>query len=222
MELLVVTLTQTKSEKEAETATRIRMIADTIRHASGLVNLRCYQGKGKENTYALLSTWEDEESWRKALEKTNPRNLLKSSAGEYLIGEPEQWFLHYLWGYTRPSAQQNIVTLQLANVRSNKIEQMQSRWLQSLSQKTNETPLAYGFTARGVKEDQIPTAKLAPNGKGGSSKEAPYLYGMVFVNLFSWGSERERETFYSNPPYQQASALLSSVSMSRIFNLEPC
>ncbi|HTK10812.1 MAG TPA: antibiotic biosynthesis monooxygenase [Ktedonobacteraceae bacterium] len=221
MELLVVTLAHTNAENDPETAARVRMVAETTRLAPGLVNIRSYQSRGKETYYALLSTWDDEESWLKAQERHSPRQQLINAAAKQLVGEPEQWYLHYLWGYTRPASAPDILMLQLATVRPDKIEQAQQLWLKSLNQLVGETPLAYAFFARGVHEDHIPTYK--PGAIGGTRhKETSYLQGVVLLNLLSWGSEREREALHTLPLYQQTNAFINSVSVSRLFALEPC
>lgn len=217
MELLVVTLACTNAENDPETAARVRMVAETTRLAPGLINIRSYQSRGKETCYALLSTWDDEESWQKAQERHSPRKQLINAASKHLTGEPEQWYLHYLWGYIRPASAPDILTLQLATVRPDKIEQTQQFWLKSLTQIVGETPPAYAFFARGVHEDHVPTYT-----GGTRHKEIAYTQGIVLLNLLSWGSEREREALYASLRYQQTNSFINSVGVSRIFSFEPC
>ena len=76
MELLVVTLAHTMVDKEADGLARIHLISDTVRNAPGLVTSRFYRSRGQESYYFLLTTWEDEESWQKAQERHNPKQLL--------------------------------------------------------------------------------------------------------------------------------------------------
>ncbi len=222
MELLVVTLAQSSStEHDPEAATRVRTVAETVRPAIGLIDIQCYQSRGKETYYALLSTWDNEESWHNAQERHNPRQLLLQSAGQQLAGEPEQWFFHYLWGYIRPATSPGVITLQFSTVRPDKIEQAQQLWLKSLSQQIGDTPLAYAFFARGVHEEHIPITKYEP-AEETQQRERDYLHGLVLLTFFGWGSERDRERFYTYPLYQRLNAFLHTMSSSRTLSLEPC
>jgi heme-degrading monooxygenase HmoA len=211
----------THTERDPETATRIHMVAEAVRPAAGLMNIQCYQSREKESYYVLLSTWDDEESWHKARERHNPRQLLLKSAGQHLAGEPEQWFLHYLWGYTKPTITPGVITLQLSNVRPDKIEQAQQVWLKSLSQQARETSLSYAFFARGAYEDPALALRHPPT-EAAHHKDSSYLQGTVLLNFFSWGTERDRETFYAHPLSQRIATFINSTSISRILALEPC
>jgi heme-degrading monooxygenase HmoA len=224
MELLVVTLAHTNAEHDPETAARVRMVVETIRLAPGLVNIRSYQSRGKETYYALLSTWNDEESWQKAQERYSPRQQLINAASKQLTGEPEQWFLQYLWGYIRPASTPDTLTLQLATIRPDKIEQAQQLWLNNLTQMAGETPPAYAFFARGVYEDHLPLYKPGPIGGARYKENAsiPHLQSVVLLTLLGWGSEHEREALSASRRYQQANGFINSVGIVQAFSLEPC
>jgi heme-degrading monooxygenase HmoA len=217
MELLVVTLAHTNAEHDPETAARVRMVAETIRLAPGLVNIRSYQSREKEASYALLSTWDDEESWQKAQERYSPRQHLIHATSKQLTGEPEQWYMQYLWGYIRPASTPEILQLLLATVRPDKIEQAQQIWLTNLNQLAGETPPAYAFFARGMYEDHA----LTPGTMEGARQKESAL-GPVLLTLLGWGSERERDELLTSRRYQQINSFLKSISASRLFSLEPC
>ena len=82
MELLVITLAHTVAGREADALARIRLIADTVRNAPGLVTSRFYRSRGQEAYYFMLTTWDDEESWQRAQERHNPKHLLLGSSME--------------------------------------------------------------------------------------------------------------------------------------------
>src|SRR5256885_13660959 len=84
MELIVVTLANIRPGRDADVLARIRLISDTIRNAQGLVTSRFYRGRDSRPFYLMLTTWEDDEAWRRAQERYNPRHLLLGSATEML------------------------------------------------------------------------------------------------------------------------------------------
>src|SRR5437764_14157778 len=104
MELLVVTLAHTPPGRDADGLAQVRLMSDTVRNATGLINARFYCSRGQEAYYFILTTWEDEDSWQRAQEHYNPKQLLLGSAPDLLTDPPEQWLMHYLWGYSRPAA----------------------------------------------------------------------------------------------------------------------
>src|SRR5918911_227382 len=104
MELLVVTLAYTIPGRDADILARIRLIADTVRNAPGLVTSQTYRSLGAHSYFLLLTTWDSEESWQRSQDRYNPKQLLLSSATELLAALPEQWLMYYLWGYSRPAA----------------------------------------------------------------------------------------------------------------------
>lgn len=222
MELLVVTLAHTMVDKEADGLARIHLIADTVRYAPGLVTSRFYRSRGQDSYYFLLTTWDDEESWQKAQERHNPKQLLLGSAMEILISAPEQWLMRYLWGYSRPTAAPILAAAHLATIRADQAERTQRGWIESLRRQVVQPSIAFAFLARGMNE---PTA--LPQGLSASSPvsmprgDTLYQEGSVFLNLLSWGSEADREVFYANQNYLAISRFLSSVGIIQILTLDP-
>src|ERR1700736_6456510 len=153
MELLVVTLAHTMVDKETDGLARIHLISDTIRNAAGLVTSLFYRSRGQDSYYFLLTTWEDEESWQKAQERHNPKQLLLGSAMEILIAPPEQWLMRYLWGYSRPAAEPILAAAHLATIRADQAERTQRGWIESLRRQAVQPTLAFAFLARGVNEN---------------------------------------------------------------------
>src|SRR6059058_4313202 len=132
MELLVVTLAHVMPERDAEGLARIHLISDTIRNALGLVSASFYRSRGNESYYFILTTWEDEECWQKAQERYNPKQLLLGSATELLTDPPEQWLMHYLWGYSRPAAGSILAAAHLGTIYPAYADRTQRGWIESL------------------------------------------------------------------------------------------
>lgn len=219
MELLVVTLAHIVPDREEDGQARIRLLADTVPNAAGLITARFYRGRGQESYYFALTTWEDEESWRRAQDRYNPKQLLLGSASELLLHPPEQWLMQYLWGYSRPAAASMLAAAHLATIRPDQAERTQHAWIESLRRQAIQPVLSFAFLARGVKED-MPALPVIPEA-GGTSSGNQYANGSIFLNLLSWASEADREEFYADPNYQAISLLLGSVGTLQILTLEP-
>lgn len=218
MELLVATLAHTKSGREVDVQARIRLIADTVRHAQGLVASRFYRGRRNDSYYLILTTWEDDEGWRRAQERYNPKHLLLESATEMLAAVPEQWFMRYLWGYSRPAAVQTIAAAQLASIRHEQLDAVQRGWIQTLRQMPALPLLASAFLARGTNEKSASGEHPA---LGSSGVEPAYHQGSVFLNLFSWASEIDREDFSADTDFRTLNKFVNSAGVAHMLPLEP-
>jgi hypothetical protein len=223
MELLVATLARMLPNKEDDGLARMRLISDTVRNAPGLVNARFYRSIGHDGYYFMLTTWENEEFWQMAQERHNPKLLLLGSATELLVAPPEQWLMHYLWGYSRPttSSAPVVVAAHLATLRPDQAERAQRGWIEGLRRQAVEPVLAFAFLARGMSEETF-LSTASPIGEGKAGGEMPaYQQGFIFLNLLSWPGEAEREEFYKDPTYKAINRLLNSVGVVQILPLEP-
>jgi len=221
MELLVATLAHTTLGRDADGLTDIRLIIDTIRNAQGLATLRAYRGSGDDVYYLMLTTWQDEESWQKAQERYNPKQLILSSIPGLLVTPPRQWLMQYLWGYSRPAAQPMLAAAHIASVRSEQAEYVRRGWIKCLRRQVVQPTLALAsaFLARGIDEDALLTHPSAARDK---LLEGPaYLEDPMFLNMLSWPDEANREEFYVDPDYQAISRFLSGVGTIQILQLEP-
>jgi quinol monooxygenase YgiN len=215
MELLVATLAHTAAGRDADGLARLRFISDTVHNAPGLVNARFYRSRDHESYYFILTTWEDEECWQKARDRYNPKNLLTGSAGELLTAPPEQWLMHYLWGYSRPSVQPAIAAVHLATVRPDQVERVERGWIEGLRRQAAQSTLAFAFLARGRNEDSaLPQQAPAADDPAGK-------YSLHFLNLLSWPGETQRREFYADQNYKAISGFLSSLGIVRVFALDP-
>ncbi len=229
MELLVVTLAHTSPGKDTDALERMRLISETIRNASGLMNARVYRSREPDSYYFLLTSWEDEEFWQKAQARYSPRNLLLGSDRELLSAPPEQWLMHYLWGYSRPSAQPNIAAVHIATIRSDQADRVERGWIESLRRQAMEPMLAFAFLARGKSEDALlpdssPESGIPQQGVKDDHKEAPsslQTNGNTFLNLLSWPDETHRMDFYADQNYKAINTVLHSIGAVRVLELEP-
>ena len=221
MELLVATLAYTTTGRDADVLARIRLIADTVRIAPGLVTSRFYRSRGKDTYYLMLTTWDDDESWQRAQEKYGPKQLLTSLATELLTAAPEQWLMRYLWGYSRPAANPILAAAHLAHIRKEQAEYAELGWIEKLRQQAVQSTLAFAFLARGMQEETFAASRASARGKTGATQSLPYHRGSFLLNLFSWGSESEREEFYADPNYQAINRFVNSTGSVRVLSLEP-
>ncbi|MEO8971005.1 MAG: antibiotic biosynthesis monooxygenase [Ktedonobacteraceae bacterium] len=228
MELLVVTLAHTNPGRDADGLARMRIISDTVRNVQGLVTARFYRSRGNESYYFILTTWEDEESWQKAQERFSPRQLLLGSATELLAGQPEQWLMQYLWGYSRPAAEPILAAAHLATIQAEQADLVQRGWIESLRRQAMQPNIAFAFLARGMNEDTDlarPSHPLlssdVPSSGNAASGETVYQHGSVFLNLLSWASETDREDFYSDSNYSAISRFIGGMGVIQILPLDP-
>jgi len=213
MELLVATLAHVSRGMHEEATTRVRQVVESVKNAPGIINARLYAGRGSETSYLMLISWEDEEFWQKAQERQNPRDLLLNSSSDLFAAAPEQWQMHYLWGYSRPSAQPTIATAHIATVRQDQSERIQRAWIESLQHQAIQPTLAFAFLTRGKNMDAA-----TYSGNGLLARQEP---GSTFLNLLSWPGETQQKEFYTDQNYKAFRGFLNQVSIERILLLEP-
>ncbi len=221
MELLVVTLAHTTPGRDADALARIRFIFDTVRNAPGLVAARLYRSRGKDSYYIMITSWDDDESWQKAQERHNPRQLLLSSAKEVLTTAPQQWLMRYLWGYSRPAATPIVAAAHLCTARVEQAEFVQTKYIEGLRHYAAQPMLAFAFLARGDYEESIQATRTTTGSNITGSADTSYQSGTTFLSLFSWGSEEEREDFYSDSYTRTLNRFMNNMGTTHILSLEP-
>jgi len=220
MELLVITLAYTTPGRDAEVLARIRLISDTVRNAPGLLTSRFYRSRGEDSYYFMLTTWDDEESWQRAQERHNPKRLLLNTAAEILTASPQQWLMNYLWGYHRPAATPIVAAAHLANIRPDQADFAQKGCIEGLRHHASRPTLAFAFLARGAYERNTPS-NVTQGAPDNNSIDPSYRQGPMFLSLFSWGSEEEREDFYADTHYRALQKFLGNLGTIHILPLEP-
>lgn len=221
MELLVVTLAHIITGREVDILARIRQIADTIQNAPGLVTSSMYKSREQDSYYFLLTTWEDTASWQKVQERHDPRQQLLAIA-DLLLSPPEQWLMHYQWGYSRPAKQPTISVAHIITLRPDQARLVQREWITSLKKQTTKPTLAFAFLAQEIDRDATAPFRPVKPLQDGTKVEENFVYyqGTTLLNFLSWASEREHEEFYKDPHYQSVRKLLESLTVMRILPLE--
>ena len=215
IELLVVTLAQTRPGKEVDALAKISTITDTLRHAPGLITSHFYHGNNNENTFLILTTWEDAESWHKAQERYDPRQLLLNLK-DLLTAPPEQCLMSYVWGYSRPSRSSILTAAHLITLPTSKVDQVQAQWLQALQHTNLQMLLTFAFLAQGQREHLSDSEPIS-----GTQGEQARPINSILFGLFTWSSETERDEFYMEPQYQAVQSILEKVGHVLILPLRP-
>lgn len=213
MELLVATLAHTTKGNHEDALTRVRLVVDTVKNAPGIIHVRFYASRESDAYNFILTSWEDEEFWQKAQERYNPKELLVNSGSELFTTAPEQWLMHYLWGYSRPSVQPTIAAAHLATVRPDQTERIQRDWIEGLQRQAVQPTLAFAFLARGRSADASPTPTIV------ARKE--HTFSSTFLNLLSWPGETQQKEFYGDQNYRVIRGLLNTMGIVRVLTLEP-
>ena len=225
MEILIGTMAYTTARYEAEVSTSARMIIDMLRNAPGLVSARFYRGQGPLPYYLFFTTWADEESWQRTRGHYNPAELLLSSASDLLTAPPEQWHMHYIWGYHRPALPSNLAAAHIATVPPDKANICQQEWLHALRQQAVRSLVGYSFLACGKHTNTTTNSgqrkDKAAHFSEADEEETIRIRKSVFINLFSWSSEADKRAFYASSHYQTLDQLIRKLGNMRILQLEP-
>ncbi len=219
MELLVVTLAYIQAGKEADAQVALRQIIDTVRSAIGVTAVRVYRGREHGLYYLLLTTWEDEESWRKAQGRYDPQSCLLERP-ELLLTPPEQWLMSYQWGYSRPARPSHISTAHIATIQEGQVEAVQQAWIRTLRQHALSPTLAFAFLARGMDREATAPRRALKAGQGQAIQEQSYQHGPILLIFLSWASETEREAFYTSPPYKALQKSVEAAGVTRVLPLD--
>lgn len=220
MEILIGTMAYTTARYEAEVSTSVRLIIDTLQNAPGLVSARFYRGQGPLPYYLFFTTWADEESWQRAQRHYNPGELLLSAASDLLTAPPEQWHMHYIWGYHQPALPSNLAAAHIASVPPDKTKTCQQEWLHALRQQAILSLVGYSFLACGEHTNSSQRKDKAAHFSEADEEETIRIHKSVFVNLFSWNSETDKRAFYASSHYQTLDQLIRKLGSMRILQLE--
>jgi quinol monooxygenase YgiN len=217
-ELLVVTLVYTLPDRDTDALAHIRLIGETMRQATGLVTSYFYQSRERQPYYLLLSTWEDEESWQEARERYNPLALLLTRP-DLLAALPEQWYMFYRWGYSRPARPQTVVTTQIVTLQADAFEATHMAWLQELRKLAAQFTLTFSFLAYGIADTH--TGHPRRNAVTETVNADLIKHGNVLLTFISWPSDTERVAFYRSNAYQKMSTMLKQQSNTYLLTLDP-
>ena len=217
-ELLVATLVYTLPDRDTDALAHIRLIGEMMRNATGLVTSYFYHSREQRPYYLLLNTWEDEESWQQARERYNPLALLLTHPN-LLAALPEQWYMYYRWGYSRPARLQTVATTHITTVRADTFEAIHMAWLQELRKLAAQFTFTFGFLAHGIADTHVEHTmahEFIETVNADLIKQ-----GHVLLTFISWPSDAERMAFYSSHTYQRMRALLGQQSDTYMLILDP-
>ncbi len=122
---------------------------------------RFFRSQGEAHTYLILTTW-DAEAGRKLqggeeAEKngtgqsiSRPDHLHRLPLPGPIEGETEEWFLRYVWGYSRSGLDARHAQVFIVSRSTGQEEQMRQRWIAGLRALAAETPLGHIFLARTI------------------------------------------------------------------------
>lgn len=214
MEILVVTSAYTTREHNTDVLAQAQWIADTLHNAPGLISSRFYRNRENSSSYLIFTTWEDEENWQKAQERYNPKTLLQHSATRSLAEPPEQWRMHYLWGYNRPAVTPTVVAVHLTTIPTHQAEASQQKWMNELRKQDLKLSLGFAFLARGKRDEAIANKErppFAPPLMENHVNSADSV-GSAFLNFFSWGSEAACRRFYASSAYKELDTFMRCIN----------
>jgi heme-degrading monooxygenase HmoA len=211
MEILIVTSAYTTREHNTDVLAQVQWIADTLPNAPGLISSHFYRNRENSSSYLMFTTWEDEESWQKAQERYNPKTLLQNSAARLLAEPPEQWRMHYQWGYNRPAVTPTVIAVHLATVPPHQAEAGQQKWLNELRKQDLKLSLGFAFLARGEREEAAANKEKPPFAPAILENHVNPI-GSVFLNFFSWSSETACRRFYASSAYKELDIFMRSIN----------
>jgi hypothetical protein len=215
-EILVATLAYSVASRDIDAQAHVDKTKDVLRSVPGLLMIDCYRGRSDNPYYFILTTWEDEDSWYKAKEQHNPKQLLLTSA-ELFSAIPEQWVLSYIWGYQRPIAAPTTTAIHISSLPQRLGDPDQTFWLQELYQYDLQSTIAFAFLASSTK-DNTTAPRLSLPSKTMASSEKISLH--TIFGLFSWAGDMAKEEFYINPHYQKVQQRLRNDGTLRILPVE--
>jgi hypothetical protein len=188
-----------------------------MRHSVGLVTSYFYRSREQRPYYLLLSTWEDEESWQQARARYNPTTLLLSRP-DLLAALPEQWYMYYRWGYSRPARLQTVATAHIATVRADTFAATQSAWLQELRKHAAQFTFTFSFLAYGI-ADPHRGHTVADQATEIANTDL-IKQGNVLLTFLTWLSDAEKIAFYRSHAYQRMSNILEQQSDTYMLTLD--
>jgi quinol monooxygenase YgiN len=217
-EILIATLAYTQPNKDTDAQTHLRLINDKLRQTTGLITLHFYRSRDRQPSYLILSTWEDEACWKHAQERSDPRTFLLTRP-DLLATLPEQWCLHYCWGYSRPARKRSISTAYILTVPTPKLELACASCLQELRHLAHHYPLASGLLATGTTD--MPPKQMTFNSILKTLYSEQKAQANILLSLISWSSSGEQAPFHNLGVHQQLNTKLGLANRSTTLTLEP-
>jgi len=217
-ELLVVTIIYTEAKADADVQVHIRTMIQRMHNAPELTTLRTYRSRSADLYYIMLTTWKDVASWQHARDHYDPQQLFQPIA-HLLTSAPQQWYLAYTWGYTRPAAAPTIASVHLTHVAPHYLPLVQKGWLQGIHHYPLQFSLAFAFMAQEQMKTQSTPDHIASI-QNNEQRDEERKQKLLHFSFFSWAGESERAAFYATPNYQMVTKFIKGMGTIRTLSLE--
>lgn len=214
-ELLVTTIAHIQAGRDADILAQMQFIKDTIQRAPGLVAFHTYRSREPRTAYLITSIWESYESWRIENERHDLQMLLLTRP-DLLTKPPEQWYMHYCWGYRRPARPQTLSTMYIAQMPPEVLPAIRQAYLHEIRQQAAQFVFSGGFLAQG--RDEF-TRQRSTNAE--PTETSPIQQDNTLLINISWSSENEQVTFTNGEGYQRLANILGRQSTIQMLTLDP-
>lgn len=126
-----------------------------------LLVARFFRSPGEAHTYLILTTWDPEagrkirqddvlENPEEAQGLPRPEHLYRLALPGPIEGEMEEWFLHYIWGYSRSGMEARHALVLVVSRSAGQESQNRQRWIAGLRALAAEAPVGQVFLARSI------------------------------------------------------------------------
>ncbi|HEY7347028.1 MAG TPA: hypothetical protein VH599_01820 [Ktedonobacterales bacterium] len=177
-----------------------------------LLVARFFRSQGEAHTYLILTTWDPEagrkmegddlmESAGSAVALQRPDQYRLTLPGQ-VEGETEEWFLRYIWGYSRSGVEaRHAIVLVVSRIVGQQTH-MRQRWIAGLRTLAAEAPLGQIFLARTSPQE---------------AREAEPL----FLCYLGCASDEASQAVRAHPLYEEIVNWLSRFAQVRSFDFAP-
>jgi hypothetical protein len=178
-----------------------------------LLVARFFRSQGEAHSYLILTTW-DPEAGRKGGGDQSPESA--GNAGAFprpdqayrlpvpgsIEGETEEWFLRYLWGYSRSGVEARQAIILVVSRIAGQEGQIRQRWIAGLRALGAETRLGHIFLAQSIPQGQKDTEP-------------------VFLCYLGCPSDEACQAVRAHPLYEEIVNWLSRFAQVRSFDFAP-
>lgn len=136
-----------------------------------LLVARFFRSQGEAHTYLILTTWDPEaggnvkaddspENQGSVPGTSRPDHIYRLPLPGPIEGETEEWFLRYVWGYSRSGLDSRHALVFLVSRSAGQESQMRQRWIAGLRALAAETPVGHIFLAHSIPQGTKETEPL--------------------------------------------------------------
>ncbi|HLV99629.1 MAG TPA: hypothetical protein VKT82_13230 [Ktedonobacterales bacterium] len=178
-----------------------------------LLGARFFRSQGEAHTYLILTTWDPEAGRKMDQDDTlepeegaqglpRPDQLYRLALPGPIEGETEEWFLRYVWGYSRSGMEARHALVLVVSRSAGQENQMRQRWIGGLRALAAEVPIGQVFLARSIPQ--------------GAKETEP-----MFLCYLGCPSEEASKAVREHPLYDEIGNWLSRFAQVRAFDFAP-